>query len=114
MIVRVRPLQYFVTVRIRCFAGRVVRRTRIFAEDRLPRHLRFTSRGVVAGSFATRRTEVVCCGFFFAASAPGGASSAKAASARRTSATAARATWVMAGESLRETSGVRARRRAPD
>ena len=61
--VRVPPLQYVVTVRIRCLVGRLVRRARIFVADLLEPHLRLRFLGVVVGSDVTVRTVVVCLGF---------------------------------------------------
>ena len=48
--VRVPPLQYVVTVRIRCLVGRLVRRERILVADLLVPHLRLRFFGVVFGS----------------------------------------------------------------
>ena len=70
--VRVPPLQYVVTVRIRCLVGWLVRRERIFVADLLLPHLRLRFFGVVLGSAVTVRTVVVCFGFAALAAAPPG------------------------------------------
>ena len=79
--VRVPPLQYVVTVRIRCLVGRLVRRERTLVADLLVPHLRLRFLGVVFGSAVTVRTDVVCFGFAAFAAAPPGTANARIASA---------------------------------